>query len=64
VRHGAIAIYPILDWKSDQALEYCIKNDLPVNNDYFDPCKGPDQSLECGLHEDGALLTVKRARGA
>lgn len=52
VRHGAIAVYPLLDWTSEQALEYCISNDLPVNNHYFDPCKGPDQSLECGLHHD------------
>ncbi len=52
VRHGAISIYPILDWTSEQALEYCIRNNLPVNSHYFDPCKGPDQSLECGLHYD------------
>jgi len=50
VRHGAIAIYPILDWTSEQALDYCVKNNLPINRDYFDPCKGPNQSLECGLH--------------
>lgn len=56
VRHGAIAIYPILDWTSEQALEYCVTNDLPVNGNYFDPCKGPDQSLECGLHHDAAGL--------
>lgn len=56
VRHGAVAIYPILDWTSEQALEYCISNDLPVNNNYFDPCKGPDQSLECGLHHDSGHI--------
>lgn len=55
VRHGAIAIYPILDWTSEQALKYCIDNDLPVNGNYFDPCKGPDQSLECGLHYDAGI---------
>lgn len=52
VRHGSIAIYPILDWTNRQALEYCISNDLPINSNYHDPCKGPDQSLECGLHYD------------
>lgn len=52
VRHGAVAIYPILDWTHQQALQFCLQNDLPINNDYFDPCKGPDQSLECGIHHD------------
>lgn len=52
VRHGSIAIYPILDWTNDEALEYCISNDLPINSNYHDPCKGPDQTLECGLHYD------------
>lgn len=57
VRHGTIVIYPILDWTSARAFEYCIENNLPLNPDYFDPCKGPDQSLECGLHSDDNLST-------
>lgn len=55
VRHGAIVIYPILDWRSEQALNYCIENDLPINDNYIDPCKGPTQSLECGLHQDAYI---------
>lgn len=54
VRHGVIVVYPILDWTSADALNYCIKHNLPINNHYFDPCKGPEQSLECGLHYDAS----------
>jgi phosphoadenosine phosphosulfate reductase len=50
VRLGRIAVYPILDWCLQDMLIYCKANDLPLNDDYFDPCKGPEQKLECGLH--------------
>lgn len=50
VRYGVVVIYPILDWAGEDAMHYCITNDLPLNHHYFDPCKGADQSLECGLH--------------
>ncbi|MGI0133847.1 MAG: phosphoadenosine phosphosulfate reductase family protein [Candidatus Micrarchaeaceae archaeon] len=53
-RHGAVAIYPILDWTSREAMQYCLTNDLPINGSYHDPCKGPGQSLECGLHYGAA----------
>ncbi|MHB1544396.1 MAG: phosphoadenosine phosphosulfate reductase family protein [Gammaproteobacteria bacterium] len=49
-RLGAIAVYPILDWCVQDAILYCESFDLALNGDYFDPCKGPDQKLECGLH--------------
>lgn len=49
-RLGAIAVYPILDWCLQDAILYCESFDLALNSDYFDPCKGPDQKLECGLH--------------
>lgn len=52
VRHGVVVLYPILDWTSEDAMRYCIDHDLPLNRHYFDPCKGPDQSLECGLHQE------------
>lgn len=51
-RLGIVAVYPILDWCTQDAAIYCEKHDLPVNRDYFDPCKGPDQRIECGLHTD------------
>ena len=49
-RLGAIAVYPILDWCLQDTILYCENSGLSVNTDYFDPCKGPDQKLECGLH--------------
>jgi len=51
-RYGVLAVYPILDWRQSDALEYCLRRDIPVNNDYYDPCKGPSQDLECGIHFD------------
>ncbi|HVC28089.1 MAG TPA: phosphoadenosine phosphosulfate reductase family protein [Gammaproteobacteria bacterium] len=49
-RLGAIAVYPILDWCLQDAILYCENFNLALNTDYFDPCKGPNQKLECGLH--------------
>lgn len=49
-RLNAIAVYPVLDWCRQDALLYCERFNLALNRDYFDPCKGPDQILECGLH--------------
>lgn len=50
VRLGALAIYPILDWVLRDAMMYCETFNLDLNTDYYDPCKGPEQKLECGLH--------------
>lgn len=43
-------IYPLLDWTENQAIDYCIAHGLPMNEDYFDPCKGEEQKRECGIH--------------
>lgn len=51
-RYGVLAVYPILDWRHSDAIEYCVRHDIPVNDDYYDPCKGPRQDLECGIHLD------------
>lgn len=51
-RLGAIAVYPILDWVLQDAIEYCSAFDLKLNEEYFDPCKGPEQKMECGLHSE------------
>lgn len=50
LRLGAIAVYPILDWIAEDAIKYCHDFQLGINTNYFDPCKGPNQKLECGLH--------------
>lgn len=52
VRLNAVAVYPLLDWCMHEAVKYCEFYNLEFNNDYFDPCKGPHQKLECGLHID------------
>lgn len=60
-RLGAIAVYPILDWTLQDTIAYCDAFGLKLNDDYFDPCKGPEQKLECGLHfdRDNRSLRIK-----
>ena len=50
LRGGILAVYPMLDWKPLQAIDYCIAWKLPMNEDYYDPSKGPRQDQECGIH--------------
>ena len=50
MRGGILAVYPILDWTPLQAIDYCIAHKLPMNEDYYDPSKGPRQDQECGIH--------------
>jgi len=50
MRGGILAVYPILDWTPMQAIDYCIAQKLPMNEDYYDPSKGPRQDQECGIH--------------
>jgi 3'-phosphoadenosine 5'-phosphosulfate sulfotransferase (PAPS reductase)/FAD synthetase len=45
-----VKIYPLYDWRQIDAVNYCLDRGLPLNEDYFDPCKGRGQSLECGMH--------------
>jgi phosphoadenosine phosphosulfate reductase len=49
-RGSVLAIYPILDWSEIDAREYCIAHGLPMNENYYDPCKGRSQKAECSLH--------------
>lgn len=50
MRGGVLAVYPMLDWTPMQAIDYCIAQKLPMNEDYYDPSKGPRQDQECGIH--------------
>jgi len=50
LRGGILAVYPMLDWKPMDAIDYCIAQKLPMNEDYYDPGKGPRQDQECGIH--------------
>ncbi|MGE5625557.1 MAG: phosphoadenosine phosphosulfate reductase family protein [Bacillota bacterium] len=50
MRGGILAVYPMLDWKPMDAIDYCIAQKLPMNEDYYDPSKGPRQDQECGIH--------------
>jgi hypothetical protein len=50
MRGGVLAVYPMLDWSPMQAIDYCIAQKLPMNEDYYDPSKGPRQDQECGIH--------------
>jgi phosphoadenosine phosphosulfate reductase len=49
-RGGILAVYPMLDWKPMDAIDYCLAQKLPMNEDYYDPSKGPRQDQECGIH--------------
>jgi phosphoadenosine phosphosulfate reductase len=49
-RGALLAVYPILDWTEIDAREYCLAHGLPMNEDYYDPCKGRSQKTECSLH--------------
>ena len=50
MRGGILAVYPILDWTPMQAIDHCLLQKLPMNEDYYDPSKGPRQDQECGIH--------------
>jgi phosphoadenosine phosphosulfate reductase len=50
MRGRMLAVYPVLDWAQMQAIDFCIAHKLPMNEDYYDPSKGPKQDQECGIH--------------
>jgi len=50
---GMYKFHPLLDWDSRRLYAYCKEHGLPVNDHYYDPAKGPDQSSECGIHLTG-----------
>ena len=43
-------IHPIFYWTKEEVKEYVSKNNLMVNKNYFDICKGEKQEGECGIH--------------
>ncbi len=43
-------IHPIFYWTKEEVKEYISKNNLMVNENYFDICKGEEQKKECGIH--------------
>ncbi len=43
-------IHPIAYWNEERVKEYISKNNLEVNGNYFDVCKGEQQKKECGIH--------------
>lgn len=45
-----IKVAPILDWTTQDMLDYLTKHNLPNELHYFDPTKGL-QGRECGLHK-------------
>jgi phosphoadenosine phosphosulfate reductase len=49
-QNGRYKVHPILDWTKDKVRLYIAKHQLPINEHYFDYCKGKDQKKECGIH--------------
>jgi phosphoadenosine phosphosulfate reductase len=54
-KNGVYQIHPILDWSRDAALGYLAENDLPINEDHWDPTKGRDQKGECLIGDNCGL---------
>lgn len=46
---GVIKVAPLFYWKELDMEEYLVENDLPIEEDYFDPTKVL-KDRECGLH--------------
>jgi phosphoadenosine phosphosulfate reductase len=46
---GIIKVSPFLNWTEVDMEGYLYENDLPQNDNYFDPTKG-EEDRECGLH--------------
>ena len=43
-------IHPILNWSEEDVKNYIQENNLLINENYFDICKGEKQKKECGIH--------------
>ncbi len=43
-------IRPIFYWTKEEVKKYVSKNNLVINENYFDICKGKKQEEECGIH--------------
>lgn len=46
-KNGLYQVHPILDWSRDSLFAYISDNNLPINEDHWDPTKGRDQRGEC-----------------
>jgi phosphoadenosine phosphosulfate reductase len=46
---GVIKVAPLFYWKEIDLEDYLVENDLPIEEDYFDPTKVL-KDRECGLH--------------
>lgn len=49
IRTGIIKVAPLFYWSEVDLEEYLVENDLPIEEDYFDPTK-VFKNRECGLH--------------
>jgi phosphoadenosine phosphosulfate reductase len=49
-QNGRHKIHPMLYWTEDAVKLYIMEHQLPINEQYFDYCKGKDQKKECGIH--------------
>ncbi len=47
LKNGLYQVHPILDWSRDSLFAYISDNNLPINEDHWDPTKGRDQRGEC-----------------
>ena len=48
-QNGILKVSPFFFWKENEVVDYINENNLPINNDYFDPTKVLGKR-ECGLH--------------
>jgi len=43
-------VHPVLHWRHGDHEAYCTENDLPINQNYYDPHKDEGEKKECGIH--------------
>ena len=49
VNDGILKICPLIDWRGADMVAYMALNQLPGEDDYYDPTKA-EPHLECGIH--------------
>jgi len=48
-KDGIFRLNPVLDWSKRKVNKYIKEHNLPTNPGHFDPAKGKNQNLECGI---------------
>ncbi len=55
-RNNIFHFHPLLDWRSDKAMEYITSHGLPTNTGHYDIFKKLNPDCECGIHDKCGLF--------